>query len=163
MSAPTKFRIGGKTIDLPEADPSWKFTPRAGGWCIAERTLKDGTVERMRLMAEQVGDKVGFHSKGQTFSGEWVRKSRASARGESANTGLIAQFPGKVRKVLVAADQSVKEGESLLLVEAMKMEFTIKAPSDGKVRKVLVKEGEQLSPGKELIDFVAAEAKAEKK
>jgi biotin carboxyl carrier protein len=155
-----RAKMAGKSVELPP-DTGWRFTERPGGWLIAERTLPDGTIERTRVMAHQVGQKFWFHGRGSTYAGEWAPALRASANGSAAapDTDLIAQFPGKVRKILVKAGQKVGIGDSLLLVEAMKMEFTIKAPSNGKVRAVLVQEAEQLLPGKLLIDFEAGESK----
>ena len=56
-----------------------------------------------------------------------MAEQRGGAGGEE-HADLVAQFPGKVRKVLVAEGAQVAEGEPLVLVEAMKMEFAVKAP-----------------------------------
>jgi len=70
----------------------------------------------------------------------------------SVEADLTAQFP--VKSENFGSDRcQVIAGESLLLVEAMKMEFAIKAPTSGKVLKLLVIEGQQLSPGDRFLDF----------
>jgi 3-methylcrotonyl-CoA carboxylase alpha subunit len=70
-----------------------------------------------------------------------------------SESDLIAQFPGKVRKIRVQSNQRVQQGEVLILLEAMKMEFAIRAPSDGTVLRLRVSEGEQVSPGTLLLDW----------
>jgi biotin carboxyl carrier protein len=50
-------------------------------------------------------------------------------------------MPGKVVKLLVRAGDSVKSGQGLVVVEAMKMENELKSPKDGKVVEILVAEG----------------------
>jgi 3-methylcrotonyl-CoA carboxylase alpha subunit len=47
-------------------------------------------------------------------------------------------MPGKVLEIRAEAGQSVSEGDTLLIMEAMKMELAIKAPMDGEVSKVAV-------------------------
>ncbi len=53
-------------------------------------------------------------------------------------------IPGTVVKLYVKKGQSVKKGEPLMLLEAMKMRNIITSPSDGKIRKLNVKEGRKL-------------------
>jgi len=55
---------------------------------------------------------------------------------------LTAPMPGKVVKVLVALGDEVKEGQPLVVVEAMKMENEMKSPRDGKVVELHVREGQ---------------------
>jgi len=62
-----------------------------------------------------------------------------------------ASIPGTVLKVLVKEGESVKEGQSLAVIEAMKMETNIVASSDGVVEKVAVKEGAQVKTGQLII------------
>ena len=73
---------------------------------------------------------------------------------EFEDTGHVtAPLPGKVVQVLVAAGAEVKKGETLLVMEAMKMEHAIQAPADGVVAHVGFAEGDQVDEGAELIVF----------
>jgi biotin carboxyl carrier protein len=77
----------------------------------------------------------------------------ASAQHQSANSPM----PGQVLRILVAEGQQVKPGDGLIVLEAMKMEQTIKATIQGVVRAVLVKPAEVVAPGQMLVEIEAVE------
>ncbi len=157
-----KFTADDQSAEARDAQ-SWTVSLRPGGWVIAERTRLDGTVERVRGVSIQGRGKFsaqwlepsGFH--GPLF-GDWSRldASRGAAASGASAADFTAQFPGKVRKLLVAEGAEVSENQKLVLVEAMKMEFAIQAPCAGTVKKIRVIEGQQLSPGDLMLDFEAA-------
>lgn len=62
-----------------------------------------------------------------------------------------ASIPGNVQKILVKVGDKVKEGDSLIVMEAMKMETNITAPCDGEVEEVLASEGSQAQSGELLL------------
>lgn len=66
---------------------------------------------------------------------------------------LKAPMPGLILNVLVEPGQEIKKGESLLILEAMKMENIIKAPGDAKVKSIKVEKGEKVEKNHVLIDF----------
>ena len=57
---------------------------------------------------------------------------------------LETPVQGTVWKVVVKVDQTVKAGETLLIIESMKMEIPIESPRSGIVRELLAAEGEQV-------------------
>ena len=61
--------------------------------------------------------------------------------------GLVAPMPGKVIDLKVKVGSKVKKGDTLVILEAMKMEHQVKASEDGKVTKVLIKKDDQLENG----------------
>ena len=65
---------------------------------------------------------------------------------------------GTMVGVLVEAGQQVSKGQPLVIMEAMKMEHTIKAPSNGTIDEVYFKEGDMVDGGAELLAFTAQEA-----
>ncbi|QJE00068.1 acetyl/propionyl/methylcrotonyl-CoA carboxylase subunit alpha [Massilia forsythiae] len=75
---------------------------------------------------------------------------------EAAGGRLTAPMPGKVVAVMASGGQHVKKGEPLVIMEAMKMEHTIAAPSDGLVEEVLYRVGDQVADGAPLLAFQAA-------
>ncbi|HMA36640.1 MAG TPA: biotin carboxylase N-terminal domain-containing protein [Chloroflexia bacterium] len=68
---------------------------------------------------------------------------------------LEAPMPGKIIQVLVAAGDPVTAGQRLVVMEAMKMEFTIKAPHDGQVARLPVRVGQLVEAGAVLAEVTA--------
>ena len=66
---------------------------------------------------------------------------------ETQAGGLIAPMPGKVVDLKVKTGSKVRKGDTLVILEAMKMEHQVKAPEDGKITKVLIKKDDQLENG----------------
>ena len=83
-----------------------------------------------------------------------------SAAAEVETGKLTAPMPGKLIAIHAAAGAHVERGAPLLVMEAMKMEHTIVAPSDGVVSEVLYAVGDQVVEGAELLRFAAAATSA---
>lgn len=64
---------------------------------------------------------------------------------------IEAPMPGNIWKVLVAEGDTVSEGDTLLILEAMKMENEIVAPRDGTVSNIAVNEGATVNSGDKLV------------
>ncbi len=80
----------------------------------------------------------------------------AHAGDDDAHGGkLAAPMPGKIVALLAAKGAKVSKGTPLLVMEAMKMEHTITAPSDGTVEDFLFAAGDQVAEGAELLKFTA--------
>jgi len=60
---------------------------------------------------------------------------------------LVTNMPGKVVKVLVSVGDTVKKGQTLLILEAMKMENEIKAGMDGVIKEIFTNEGDTIQSG----------------
>ena len=71
----------------------------------------------------------------------------------SGGESVVAPMPGNILKVNVSVGQTVKEGELLCVLEAMKMENEIMAPAAGTVKKIYVTEGKAVQQGEALIDL----------
>ena len=77
-----------------------------------------------------------------------MKKSKRKDDGD-----LSSPISGKVVSVKVKNGQSVKKGSVLMVIEAMKMEYLIRAPFDGKVKKVNFKEKDQIEIGQNTVEF----------
>ena len=66
-------------------------------------------------------------------------------------TNVEAPMPGKILNIKVSAGQAVKFGETVIVMEAMKMETEIVAPADGTVAQILVKAGDAVDTGAALV------------
>ena len=107
----------------PEFKKEWSFEQRAGGWVIGTRTQVDGTIERVRFYYQRVKNQFWAKLPKSTatsaldFYGERLNVARAGAKNDSASD-FTAQFPGKVRKVMVTEGQSVAADTPLLMIES---------------------------------------------
>ena len=79
---------------------------------------------------------------GLRTAGSGARRGAASERGD-----LVAPMPGRVRETLVEAGDAVERGQVLLVLEAMKMEHSIRAPRDGVVRALFYRTGDLVDAG----------------
>jgi biotin carboxyl carrier protein len=61
--------------------------------------------------------------------------------------GLVSPMPGKIFKILRPEGSAVTKGETILVLEAMKMEHSIRADKDGVVKKIFYREGELVQGG----------------
>ena len=73
-------------------------------------------------------------------------KAAAPAAGAGA-VKVTASVPGKVVKVAASVGQAVKAGDSVIILESMKMEIPVVAPQDGTVASVNVALGDMVEPG----------------
>ena len=65
----------------------------------------------------------------------------------------MAPMPATVVAINTAAGQSVNAGDTLIVLEAMKMELPIRSPRSGTVKAVLCAKGEMVQPGVNLIEI----------
>ncbi len=75
-----------------------------------------------------------------------------AAAGSKVNT-IKAPMPGLIIDLKVQAGSTVKAGDPLLILEAMKMENVIKSPGEGTVKNVKVKKGDSVEKGQVLLEF----------
>ena len=173
-----------RRVILPSIPPRFRNNPTpapAMKFAVGEREYQVGnahaTVEVVSAGENHV-DALVFHSHGrgvryrfdicQRGDDYYVRSSLGQQRvtrlprfpektegshHQSANSPM----PGQVLRILVAQGQAVKPGDGLIVLEAMKMEQTIKATIQGVVRAVLVKPAEVVAPGQMLVEIEAVE------
>ncbi len=75
------------------------------------------------------------------------RGYKPSSLGGDSTGGLFTQMPGKVVKIMAKVGDQVSKGQTLLILEAMKMENEIKSGIDGVVKAIHVKAGDALENG----------------
>ncbi|MHB8875071.1 MAG: biotin/lipoyl-containing protein [Myxococcaceae bacterium] len=106
---------------------------------------------------EEHGDEIAVHLRNHItrvdVADERRRRLRAAATAFSVEgrQTVAAPMPGKVVKVLVSLGDEVKEGQGLVVVEAMKMENELKSPKAGKVVELPAKEGTNVENGARLV------------
>jgi biotin carboxyl carrier protein len=99
------------------------------------------------------GKKVEVFVDGDLYEFESI-----SDREKERTKGLISgvqeiksPMPSRVVKILKSSDDDVKEGEGIIVIEAMKMESELKSPIEGRVKEVKVKEGDAVESGTVLV------------
>ncbi len=106
---------------------------------------------------KKLGDTLWVHYQGQTYTvslkAEIDPLSRPpTASGVSASGLLKSPMPGKILKVNVKTGDHVKSGQTVCVIEAMKMEYALKAPFDGKIKGVYKNPGDLVSLDEKVAD-----------
>jgi len=140
------------TIDMADAGEGW------------QAMLPDSTDA---TSVGSIPDGVGVYRDGHTLIiANGARQRRLihvvplaeADHGEGAGGGLTAPMPGKVVQALVAAGDNVVQGQTVMILEAMKMEHAISAPADGTVADVYFAAGDQVDEGAELLRLAKDDA-----
>ncbi|MBL8658813.1 MAG: ATP-grasp domain-containing protein [Rhodospirillales bacterium] len=148
VEAIVHYRDGGWLLELPGTGAPVV----ARGQCDATgELLADIDGVRLRATVIRVGEAITVFSDG---SGHTLAVEDPAARAElrePAPGSLRAAMPGRIVAVQVAAGDRVGRGETLVVLEAMKMEHAITAPSDGTVAAVPFAPGDQVEDGAVLV------------
>jgi biotin carboxyl carrier protein len=146
-------------IELTPTGDSYRFT--LGAETVNGRVLqaKDGKLDLLidgeRLTAYVSADHAQrwVTIRGRTIALTKSSGTRGRAHGGHHGAGeLTAPMPGQVRAVNVNEGEAVTKGQTLLVLEAMKMEIRIHAPHAGIVKKLFVKHGQPVEREQVLID-----------
>ena len=156
------FRHGGELVEISarrEGD-QMRLTTAAGERTFlweelgpGEYLLRDGARLR-RCVVARAGDDRWIWIDGHVHHLKLEspnRRRAATPEGE-----LTAPMPGQVLKVLVAAGEAVAKNQTLVVLEAMKMQYEITAPRDGIVQRVHAAAGTQVSGGVVLVSLADA-------
>ena len=106
--------------------------------------------------ASRLRRRTGALARGETGESVGIGRRRSVRRlpeldGALAATAVESPVPGSVWKILVEPGREVAEGETLIIVESMKMEIAVCAPSSGLVREVRCAEGRSIQVGQALV------------
>lgn len=103
---------------------------------------------------QKLGDTLWVHLDGETFTYEPEKKGsrRKKSGGFSSASDISAPMPGKITKVAASEGARVSEGQLLIVLEAMKMEYSLKAPIAGTVKSVKCGVGDQVRLGQLLVE-----------
>ncbi len=107
----------------------------------------------MRALVDR--GKLWVHVGGRIHRIELESKTGVAGAGEEAGE-LVAPFNCKVVKLHATAGAELKQGDPVVSVEAMKMEYTYSSPRDGKIAKVNVTEGQIVTEGTHFVSWVEA-------
>ncbi|MBX2994184.1 MAG: acetyl-CoA carboxylase biotin carboxyl carrier protein subunit [Bdellovibrionaceae bacterium] len=113
--------------------------------------------KRVNAEAEWIGGTLWIHMNGRSFTYENENDAKKKKRGASGTAGdLVSMMPGKITKILRNVGESVERGAAILVMEAMKMEYTMKSEGPGMITAVNCKAGDQVTAGKVLVQIKPA-------
>lgn len=106
----------------------------------------------IEVLAEKIQGQLWFHLNGETHVFAPASEKRAGKGGGVTNPEVIeAPMPGKILRVEVKAGDGVSVGQTLIVMEAMKMEYTLAAAMAGSVSDIGCRVGEQVKLGQVLV------------
>ncbi|UVE19622.1 acetyl/propionyl/methylcrotonyl-CoA carboxylase subunit alpha [Pseudomonas sp. LS44] len=120
---------------------------------IASKLAPTTTSLQRRLHAIRQGDTLYLEWNGELHSVTRFDPIAAVEASHSHHAGLTAPMNGSIVRVLVAAGQAVEAGTALVVLEAMKMEHTIRAPHAGVVKALYCTEGDMVGEGAALVEL----------
>jgi len=118
--------------------------------------LHDGKSYNAQLIRQDKSKKYQINTFSSSFNVEIVDTQAKYLQMKKKTTDMpedkiTSPMPGKVISIPVSEGQSIKAGDVLIVIEAMKMQNNYKASSDGKVKNILVKEGDTINGDQILI------------
>lgn len=111
----------------------------------------DGERRHAHIAADGRGRHVAFDAVVYTLARAEPKRLRHDAAAGDAS--LAASMHGQVVKVLVVKDQTVVRGDTLVVLEAMKMEIRVTAPHEGRVSRLLCAPGDVVERGQPLVEL----------
>ena len=138
-----RVNLGGNEIELTVTTQDGRQ-----GWC----TTSDGQLHS--FVWTWAGDSLELWLDGDVFIFERVeRKGRSDRETSVGGSDILALMPGTVKQILVAPGDSVERGQTVIIMESMKMELTIAAHRDGVVKRIPVEQGGQVEKGMRLLEL----------
>lgn len=158
------YQYNGQTyiVEL-DAQPDGSFQATIGGKTFAVQTrpvtqggwILDAAGAPSLVYTAQHGSDRYISVGGETYT-LVVPEARGARRrfgGAEGGAQLTAQMPGQVIDVRVAEGDRVEKGQTLVILEAMKMEIRVAAPYSGQVRRLAVSVGALVERGQALVEL----------
>ncbi len=107
----------------------------------------------IKAAVSEVKDEKYVFIKGDVFKINKMELSGVPKKKAKKKGDLSSPISGKVIKIEVKEGDGVEEGDVLMVIEAMKMEYLIKAPYPGEIEKINFEEGDQIEIGETTVDM----------
>jgi geranyl-CoA carboxylase alpha subunit len=124
---------------------------RHGLLCIIDNGV------RQRCQYQLRGDSLYLQASGQSWAVRDMTHQPAAGANGAGSGRIQASMDGAIIEVLAEAGQSVQQGDTLVILEAMKMEHPVKADRDGVVGNVLTQKGDQVKRSQLLVEITTEE------
>ncbi|MEK7245535.1 MAG: acetyl/propionyl/methylcrotonyl-CoA carboxylase subunit alpha [Pseudomonadota bacterium] len=150
LSVTARFLSDGYILDLPGGPvrvaggraPTGEIFADIGGNQVAAFVLHDGF-------------DIAVFGPGPTWRFRLADPFLAAATEDAPAGALVAPMPGKIATVNAGAGDTVRRGQVLVVLEAMKMEHALAASADGRIEAIHVRQGAQVAEGDLLVSFVS--------
>ncbi|MCL2429342.1 MAG: acetyl/propionyl/methylcrotonyl-CoA carboxylase subunit alpha [Alphaproteobacteria bacterium] len=131
--------------DWKPGDPVWQGTIDGAPVAVQVRTILNG----FRLFHRGLEARAFVYTQNESAAARLMPAKVAADTGKK----LVCPMPGLVVLIAVTAGQEVKAGETLAIVEAMKMENVLRAERDGVVKAIFAKKGDSLAVDAVILEF----------
>jgi biotin carboxyl carrier protein len=118
-------------------------------------TLEDGRVVEA-VVVKQAAGRYEVWIDGERHIVEQERRGRAGHGSNESDDALVAPMPAKVVRITVAKGDTVEDGQTLVVLESMKMELGVTAPRAGRVMKIGAEVGAIVPAGAVLVELEPA-------
>ncbi len=148
-------RKTGNTVSVSHGDSHYQLVLESLGdglLCIIDNGV------RHRCQYHREGDYLYLQAFGQAWAVQDVTHQPAAGANGAGSGKVQASMDGAIIDVLVAPGETVQQGQTLVILEAMKMEHPVRADRDGVVGEVLVSNGDQVKRSQLLVNISAGEA-----
>jgi acetyl/propionyl-CoA carboxylase alpha subunit len=160
------FQLAGETHDLD-------LVPTASGWTLQHggkstdvhiQEITPGQLlvqigeQRHRVSIARDRDQRYAAYNGQVYTAQRLQKRPSAAESTLANNRIEAPLTGKVLVVSVKPGEQVTKGQTLLILESMKMETALTASMDAQVKNLSCHVGDQVSLGQLLVELDPTDA-----
>lgn len=160
MASMFQYRLGEEIRAVQVEEDGEQHRVRVGErvFVIAAHAGEAGRLDlcvdgrRQRAYVARQGDRIYVWLDGQSWTLTRLDPRRRTQRQDTGGS-LEATMPGRVLDVLVSEGDAVTRGDTLVLLEAMKMELRIQAASDGVVSKVYIQPGQVVERGQRLVEL----------
>jgi biotin carboxyl carrier protein len=144
-----ELKINGKKIDIKifEDEEGFTYLEYKGKKYLAEIIEKNQN--KYTILLNGVSYSFTIESPISYSRRKYLEKYKQASKTES----IVAPMPGKIIELLVDENTDVKEGDAILILEAMKMQNEISSHVSGKVKKVNVKAGDTVAKDEVLMEI----------
>ena len=142
---------GGLSLAFGGNNDRLQFVPRDGG--VFDMCLGDA-LERVSVAWS--GRDLDLSTLRGPRKLHWIDPFAANVSEAAAAARIVAPMPGMVTRILVEAGNGLARGAPVIVLEAMKMEHTLRAPADGRLKTLKCAVGDFVQEGTELADFEPA-------
>jgi len=162
-----KATVNNKTFDIETAEAGFLVNGENVAWDLVK--INDTTFHILYQNKSYTAELVKTDRESKTFTFKinsriypvtlkdkfdlLLEKMGLNNTGGSKVNSVKAPMPGLIVDLKIQAGDSVKQGDALLVLEAMKMENILKSPGDGVVKNVKVKKGDSVEKGQVLVEF----------